>query len=401
MSAEERQTGEPSEAAADWVTQTRDLTQAWTEAQSRIWTDWLAATRPAADVPGRLMSDWVNQWQTLARTSLASLPADAPEPSRELAERLLSGEQAFLGFFEMTTAMMKAVAPAIDVGEDWINLLRRFLDQMKDDMLQGRSAWMHTEALAGVTGEMSELWRLYSIELQRLYGPWTTAYADAARNMAEAGRGDPTAMRETYAGLLNAYEVTFGRFLSAPSVGFTRESSERLLRSFDAWVDMNRAAVDFQTEIANEGMHAVEALIAKLVDMGEKGEEITSLRQFFDLWSETVDSVYYKLFGSDSFANLQGRFVNSAMEYRRRQAELLDEAMDSIGLPGRREVDQIHRRVHELRREVRGLKREMSALRAELAAREAAGEPAVPPEPAVPAARRSRPGAAASESATS
>lgn len=407
MSAEAQQPADgASGAPADWMKQTQALTQAWTEAQTRIWNDWLTAARPVADAPAKAATDWMQQWQTMASRSLATWSPTSPESSRETMERVLSGEQAFLSFVEMTLGMMKAVAPAIDVGEDWMNLLQRFLDQMKDDLLHGRSAWMHTEALTSVTNEVSELWSLYSAELQRLQAPWASAYADAARSMAEAGRGDPTAMRETYAGLLDAYEVTFGRFLSAPAVGLTRESSERLLKSFDAWVDMNRAAVDFQTEIANEGLHAVEALVARLVEMGEKGEQVTSLRQLFDLWSDTVDGVYYQLFGSDSFATLQGRYVNSMMEYRKRQAELLDEALESAGLPGRKEVDQVHRRIHELRREVRALKREVGALRGELEAGSAAGAAAVSPPEAAPSAgkhgkRRGRPGATDPQSATS
>lgn len=394
------QPGEAAPAgAADWVQQTQALTEAWTNAQAQIWTDWLKAMQPAADTPGRLAQTWMQQWQALTQGAVPGATTEATGTSRELMERILSGEQAYLSFVEMTLAMMKAVAPAIDVGEDWVSLLRRFLDQMKDDALHGRSAWMHTAALAGVTGEANELWSLYVAELQRLYGPWATAYTGAAQNLGQAGRGDTSALRRSYAGFLDAYETTFGRFLSAPSVGYTRESSERLLKSFDAWVDMNRAALDFQTEITNEGMHAVEALIARLVEMGEKGEKITSLRQFFDLWSDTVDGVYYQLFGSDSFAMLQGRYVNAAMEFRKRQADLLAEMTDAIGLPGRQEVDEIHRRMHDTRREIRTLKREVTGLRAELAtARQAAADAAAAATAAAAEAAAAR--AAAAEAAT-
>ena len=149
-------------------------------------------------------------------------------------------------------------------------------------------------------------------------------------------------------------------------MGLTRESSEKLTKGFDAWVEMNRAALDFQTVIADEGTNAVEALMRKLVDMGERGERIKTLRQFFDLWADTVDGVYYELFGSESFATLQGRFVNASMEYRKRQSDLLDEAMASAGLPGRKEIDQVHLHIHDLRIELRFLKREIRTLRRDL-----------------------------------
>jgi len=397
MTAEEAQgaAGAANGSAADWVEQTQAMSRAWMTAQAQLWSDWAAAVQPAAAAGGSFVSDWMQQWQTLAATSMRGWTAGSDETSGEVATRLLSGEQAFLGFVDMAFGMLRAVAPNIDVGEDWKELLRRYLAQMREDMLSGQSAWTTPAAAAATAGDVTELWRLYSLELQRFFGPWGTAYREAALNFAEAGRGDPTAIHKTFAGFLDAYELTFGRFVNAPSVGSSRESTERLLRGFDAWVEMNRAAMDFQTELANTGVRAVEALMSRLVEMGEKGESITTLRAFFDLWVDTVEKSYYELFGSESFATLQGRYVNAGLLFRRRQGELLDELMDTIGLPGRAEVDKIHRHVYDLRIELRWMKREMRALRRELSAQaaalEAAGEGK---QGAAPARAKSSPAAA-------
>ena len=398
MTEEEQQQAAPEAAAGaagDWVEQTQAMTSAWLTAQSQLWNDWAAAVQPtaAAVAGGNFVGDWMQQWQALARTSLGGWTAESGDEARELATRLLTGEQAFLSFVEMAFGMMKAVAPKIDVGDDWKELLRRFLGQMREDMLRGQSAWASPGGgAAASTGDVTELWRLYSLEMQRFFGPWGAAYRDAAVNMGEVAKGDPTAIHKTFAGFLDAYELTFGRFFTAPSVGYSREPTERLLKGFDAWVEMNRAAVDFETELANTGMHAQEALMGRLVDMGEKGEHITTLRGFFDLWVDTLEKAYYELFGSESFATLQGRYVNASLLFRRRQGELLDELMDTVGLPGRKEVDQLHRHVHDLRIEVRWTKREMRALRREL--KEKAESEAGPAEekPSVKPAKSAKPG---------
>ena len=398
MTEEEQQQAAPEAAAGaagDWVEQTQAMTSAWLTAQSQLWNDWAAAVQPtaAAVAGGNFVGDWMQQWQALARTSLGGWTAESGDEARELATRLLTGEQAFLSFVEMAFGMMKAVAPKIDVGDDWKELLRRFLGQMREDMLRGQSAWASPgSGAAATTGDVTELWRLYSLEMQRFFGPWGAAYRDAAVNMGEVAKGDPTAIHKTFAGFLDAYELTFGRFFTAPSIGYSREPTERLLKGFDAWVEMNRAAVDFETELANTGMHAQEALMGRLVDMGEKGEHITTLRGFFDLWVDTLEKAYYELFGSESFATLQGRYVNASLLFRRRQGELLDELMDTVGLPGRKEVDQLHRHVHDLRIEVRWTKREMRALRREL--KEKAESEAGPAEekPSVKPAKSAKPG---------
>ena len=134
--------------------------------------------------------------------------------------------------------------------------------------------------------------------------------------------------------------------------------------------------MDYQTVLSNTGMHAQESLMSRLVCMGEKGEKITTLRELYDLWVDTLEKAYSELFGNESFAALQGRYVNASLLFRRRQGELLDELMATIGLPGRKEVDQIHRHVHDLRIELRWVKREMRAMRRELGAQAAALEEA-------------------------
>ena len=397
MTPEEQQraTSEAASGAlADWVEHAQAMTRAWMTAQ------------PTAAAGGSLVGDWMQQWQALARSSLRGWPAESEDVSGEVATRLLTGEHAFLNVAEVALGMVSAVAPKIDVGDEWVELLRQFLGQMREDMLRGQSAWTSPEGVAATTGDVTELWRLYSLELQRFFGPWGSAYQDAAVNFAEAGRGDPTALHKTFAGFVDAYEVTFGRFLSASAVGSTRESTEPLLKGFDAWVEMNRAAVDFQTELANTDMHAVEALMRRLVDMGEKGERITTLRGFFELWVDNHEKAYNELFGTDSFATIQGRFVNASLIYRRRQAELLDELMGTVGLPGRKEVDQIHRHVHDLRIELRWMKRDMRALRRELEATAAsaggppAEKPSAEPAPSVAGAKPT-PGAKPAKAATS
>jgi class III poly(R)-hydroxyalkanoic acid synthase PhaE subunit len=360
--------------AEGWTEQTQALTQAWIEAQTKLWSDWAASAVKLGATPVAGVGDWSQQWQDVARRSLAAWTQESDGVPRQVIERLFTGEEAFLGFVDMTLGMLRVIAPKIDAGDEWMELLRQFVGQIKQDTVQGTGVWMQPEQLPAAAGEVSELWRLYVAQLERLYGPWAAAYRDAAMNLTEAARGDRSATRRMYGGFLDAFETTFGRVLAAPAIGYTRETTERLRRGFDAWVEANRASVDFQTEMANTGFHAMEELMRALVEMSERGEQITSLHQFYELWLETAEKAYYELFGTDSFATLQGRFVTASLQYRRRQGELLDELMETIGLPGRKEVDEVHRHVYDLRIELRYAKRDMAALRRELEALRASGE---------------------------
>lgn len=91
---------------------------------------------------------------------------------------------------------------------------------------------------------------------------------------------------------MDSFEASFGRILSAPAIGQSRETTELLAQSFDAWSEMNRAAVEFQTDIINQGLSAWEDLFQELVEMGTRGDKVTSLHQFFDLYVDTAEKAY-------------------------------------------------------------------------------------------------------------
>ncbi len=227
-------------------------------------------------------------------------------------------------------------------------------------------SWLRTDSLSGASEDVAELWRLYLAETERFTGPWIKNLQHNIVHLGEAARGDRGAIGKMAVSSMDAFEATFGRLISAPGVGQSRETTERLTRSFDAFADMNRAAVEFQNDMLNQSFRAWEDVVQELVDMGERGEKITSLHQLFELYVNTAEKGYYDLFSTGAFAEVQGRLVNATMEFRKRQRDLLDELLASMDMPGRSEVDQIHRHVHDLRRELRYVKRDMASLRTEL-----------------------------------
>jgi len=371
--------------ADSWFEQSQALMRSWTEAQTRMWSDLTEATFKSGTAAAPAAGDWFTEWQRLTSRAAAAWSGDSGKQTRELIDRIFNSEQAFLGFVDLWMGLLRTVGPKIDAGEDWIELTKRYLGQLQADVFAGKGLWGGAEGLTVPATDAAELWRLYVAELQRLYGPWLSAWQSAGVDVFDAATGDREAGGRMFSSFLDAYEGTFGRFLTAPQVGSTRETSERVMRSFHAWVEMTRASVEFQTEITKTGFQSMESLMRELVRMGEEGGQVTSLHQVFELWVETAEKAYYELFSTESFAVMQGRFVDTMMQYRRRQGELLDEMMDSLGLPGRQEVDQVHRHVHDLRIELRYLKRETERMRADLARLHVPDEQAAPVPVAVAA----------------
>lgn len=80
-----------------------------------------------------------------------------------------------------------------------------------------------------------------------------------------------------------------------------------------------------------------------------------------DLWNAVVDETLMAFNRSETFAELQRRFVRAAMRFRLERRKLVERAAEHYDLPTRTEVDALASRVHALERENRALRRQLGA----------------------------------------
>jgi polyhydroxyalkanoate synthase subunit PhaE len=180
--------------------------------------------------------------------------------------------------------------------------------------------------------------------------------------------GDRSGLAELAGLCWDAYERTFGRLLESPSLGYSREDNQKLLRGFDAWLDFCRASSDYQVILADAWARAFERLMRELVSRAEKGEKIEGLQQVLRIWGGVVDGVFDEVFRSEEYGRVQGRLLNAAMTYRLRERECVEAFMKTSHLPTRSELDDAYRTIYELRKEVKALKKALGQLRAETTA---------------------------------
>jgi hypothetical protein len=361
---------------SDWTEQSLELWQSFSDAQQELWNGWFeaagrfgagaapgseAANGNGAAAPWAIDLDkWPERWQDMARKTLRLWTSGTNGVPGEVVDRLFSGEEAFLQFLDLSLGALKVMAPKIDAGEDWAEVLHRYLAEIRDGMLQG-SPWFTAEGAGAVAAATPELWSLYATEIQRFMGPWAEAIQTSLLDSTDVAAGDRQAFSRAQTAFMDAFDGTFGRYASAPSVGYSREANERVWRGFEAWVAVRRASTDFQNEMTNTGFHTYEKMLRELVEKGERGEKVTSLRGLFDLWIDMGEAAYGELFATDGFAELQARLVNASMQYQMRSRELQEEMLQAMGQPTRTEIDQVHRHVYDLRVEVRYMKRDRAS----------------------------------------
>jgi len=214
-----------------------------------------------------------------------------------------------------------------------------------------------TPATVNATQNQFELWEIYVKGLQKLAQLW----AESLRQSLEGGSG----VVGGYVGALielsnlywNMYEKTFGSVLQSPSLGYSREFNNKLLKSFDAWINFSKANFDYQIVLLDVWLKAFDELTRKLASSEEKGETVQNWQQFLQVWSSVFDGVFAQRFRSQDALEVQGNFLNSAMTYRLYQQQLMEVFLKMYDLPTRSEVDEIHHGIYELRKEIKRLKK--------------------------------------------
>jgi len=351
----------------NWTEQTQTLLRSWTDTQKKLWEEWGGTAQPSPPQGLGSWGEWMNRWQESVRQGMAAMTPGAADVSRDVAGRVVAGEQVFVRFFELALGVLKNIAPRLDAGDDWADLLRRQIAQFKEEMTRTPAPWYTPEAAAAMARDLPELWRLYLREAEKVAAPWLHAVREAHGHLGEAATGDGQGAIRMFNVFLDTFETSVGKITAAPAVGFTRELQEKIARAFETWVDVRRAELEFRTELVGAGFRALEGLVRELVGLGERGEKIESFRALFDLWVTTAEKTYFEIASTDSFAEIQGRLVNTAMQYRIREREVTDAFLKGLHLPTRREVDEAYRHLHELRGEVRALRAEMAELKASAA----------------------------------
>jgi class III poly(R)-hydroxyalkanoic acid synthase PhaE subunit len=155
----------------------------------------------------------------------------------------------------------------------------------------------------------------------------------------------------------DVYERSFGRITETPLMGFNRELMAKIIHSFDTWVEFRQASTDYHILLAKTWIQAFEQVMTELVAFSENGKQIDSIRELMNLWMDTVDHTFSKLYKAEEYLEVQQKLVSAGMRYRLKEQEITEIILKTFNLPTRSELDDAYRSLYELRKEVKVLKK--------------------------------------------
>jgi class III poly(R)-hydroxyalkanoic acid synthase PhaE subunit len=319
--------------STSWGAISEELMSSWTEMGTQMWKSWFDLMGTATREP----TETVN-------TELTSI-----------AQRFFDNQQLLLRLLKLSFNTWQDFFPKATAGGDWQQFLQNYSEQIRSQFERFSTGNLK------VTQDLTELWQLYLREFQGFSQLWLTALGSSITPWSKtiSGKSEPwIELNNLYWNLL--YEESFGSLMQSPLLGPTREFNGKLLRTFDAWVDLYRASIDYQTLLTDIQIRSFEELMRQLVTLAEKGESVKDWRQFQQLWGRVADEVFEKAFCSENNLKVRGRFLNALNTYRIYQQDLTELWLKLLNLPSRTEVDEVHKNIYELRKEVKALKKNLA-----------------------------------------
>jgi class III poly(R)-hydroxyalkanoic acid synthase PhaE subunit len=345
---------------ADWNQSVASMMKSWNEAQMALWESWvkMSSSPTSSKSLNQEELDITEQWTQLARQNIEAW-SDASAPiAKTTSEQFIASQAMALRFVEFSTRAWTAAAPKVDAGEDWSAAMSESLQELRESWIQSPAT------IAGLAQDNEALWRLYMDQWRGFGQPWESIFMGAPAYYSRAISGDSTASVEFSDAFRLAYNQTFGRLVSSPNLGLTREFNHKLQASFDAWVAWYLANLEYQAVMDETWDKAFKKLNDDLIEIAERGEKIESVRELILLWTRGSEKIFTDTFRSEKYVLSQGKLLNTSMKYRIYQRELIEEYLKVFDLPTRTELDDAYRRIYEMNKEIKALKKVVAQLSA-------------------------------------
>lgn len=189
-----------------------------------------------------------------------------------------------------------------------------------------------------------------------MMGAWTKAWqaAFSGRALPAMALLNPAAWGLDGRNVADALEGVLG----TPQWSDFASLDSETLKSFAPAVELVQIGQQYAAAVTRV---CAEICRAYQKSVATKGMKLDGSGEALDLWNEAVDETLMAFNRSETFAELQRRFLRAMMAFRLEERWFVTRIAEHYQLPTRQEVDEIARRVHDLERENRQLRRAIKA----------------------------------------
>lgn len=321
----------PNFSYEDWLTTQRKYWDAWGDLARKSWSAAPAAEQASTNPWTMGLDQW---WRAVS-------PA-APADTHEFYDRLLGLGKAY---FAIAQGLLGGKEPGNIAGSlnEWLEQTSKAFNRMAGGM--------------GLSGDKSarDFMAFWDLPLDT----WQRTLSSLSPLPGDAFHATHTEGLSALAGDVREH---MDRFLSIPAVGYTRESQEQHQRLAKLLLDYQKAVQEYNLAFAKVGTSSIERFQDKVAEVTQRDGPIGSIRDLYNLWVDACEEIYGDYVVTDEYVDLYGNMVNALMAVKHHGAQLVDEGLEAMNMPTRREISTLQKRQHELRRESTQLRAQMAEM---------------------------------------
>jgi polyhydroxyalkanoate synthase subunit PhaE len=335
----------------------------WIDLQRKYWDAWSQLYQQTLNsnlMPAKLSNPWA---QALDHWWKAVAPG-VPQENQDLIQKMMEPSKSFFGISEEFTRFLGNLSEPAKSWGNWQGLFLSRIGELKTTLSQASTE--------GATKAMRGLFPFFEMPMDT----WTRTFSSASPLP-----GDFLQVLKPE-GLADDLHDRIGQFLSVPGVGYTREWQEQAQRGARLLLDYERALQEYTQLHSKAGIDTLERLSKKVIGRAEKGGEIKSLREIYDLWVDCCEEAYNDIVFTKEYQDAYGHLINALMALKHHGQSMIDELMGALNMPTHKGVTTLQCRQQKLRREfmdirsrlgehvskadLKGVQAELDALRTDL-----------------------------------
>jgi polyhydroxyalkanoate synthesis regulator phasin len=168
----------------------------------------------------------------------------------------------------------------------------------------------------------------------------------AMASITQALKPLSTNIERAYGGLADAFGLAplreldaAGRDMAVAALAHRRAQAEYL---------------DVAMVAAGKGL---EIMMARLAEMGGRGESVDTMLALVRLWAKTMDEAMHEAMQSPRALQASADLIRASARSRQHQQRIVAIASEALNVPTRAEMDEAYREIQELKRELRRLRK--------------------------------------------
>lgn len=145
-----------------------------------------------------------------------------------------------------------------------------------------------------------------------------------------------------------------------PFLSGISDFEEKLAYINDSWQTLLKENQQFHSVVMQSWVNAYDKFVTMVKEQQSSDDsKVFSPRELIDLWTNIANEELMGLHRSEQFLSAQKEVIKASMEYRLHEKNIAEILCESMHIPTRDEVDELHQSVTELKRELRRTKQRL------------------------------------------